>query len=158
MDADLAVMRSVDRYTAVVDDLLAPLLKRRTVVGLAVKVRTALPPADPDGSLDDAWSREDIAPTPDVDARDRREALWAIGDLCVKYTLTRRQLRQLAFLLDRVAGDTLELRQVRRVMHDMFAGRYDRALADFVERKADAAIDEPARPAPPFDPRMLELA
>lgn len=69
----------------------------------------------------------------------RRAGLWEIGDLCVKYTLTRTQMRELAAVLLLITRDSFTYNHVRRSMHDLFSGAHKSFLKAYARKRDDGA-------------------
>lgn len=74
----------------------------------------------------------------------RRIALWDIGDLCVKYGLTRTQMRELAAVVILVTKTDFIYNHVRRAKCDLFQGTYRNFLKAYKRKREDGASFEEA--------------
>lgn len=148
MDTDLEVMRSIERFQSCVDLLLEPLLKKRRITQIPCKhMRTfemrkaARERYYEERGLDDPGDDDgDTMPEGYCDCArfNRRNALWEIGDLCVKYGLTYNQMRELAAVLLLITTDVFTYNHAKRAMHDMFQGSYKDYLRAYRrKRKVD---------------------
>jgi hypothetical protein len=149
MDADLEAMRSIARYGSCVECLLEPLLKRRRIWQMPCKHRRTFELGianrrrfyEERGFDDPGDDVSDEMPEGYCDCIpfNRRIALWEIGDLCVKYTLTRTQMREMAAILLVITTDIFTYNHVRRVMHDLFNGAHKNYLRAY-KRQRDQGV------------------
>jgi hypothetical protein len=149
MDADLEAMRSIARYRSCVECLLDPLLKKRQIWQMPCKHRRTFEARKAarqryyeERGLDDPGNDEgDEMPDGYCDCIpfNRRIALWEIGDLCVKYTLTRTQMRELAAILVLITTEIFTYNHAKRAMHDMFQGAFKDYLKAY-KRKRDEGV------------------
>jgi hypothetical protein len=146
---DLEAMRSVSRYASSVECLLEPLLNQRRIGQMPCRHRASFEQRKADraryyeerGVDDPGDDGEDEMPNGYCDCIrfNRRIAMWEIGDLCLKYGLTRTQMRELAAILLLVTTDSFTYNHAKRAMHDMFRGRYDDYLKAY-KRKREQGI------------------
>jgi hypothetical protein len=140
-DPDLAVMASIPRYKAIVDLMLAPVLRVRTFSVPPCRHAAQAMSPDPDGALDEAPC--------DCGFADRRAELWVCADLCLKHGLPHAQLRDLAEIVLLKSIGQVDVRLVRGAISDLFAGAFKAKL------KRSAQTDDGDAEAPPPIPDHL---
>jgi hypothetical protein len=128
-----------------VDCLIEPLLKRRALAGMPCKHQRTFELAraqraklyDELGYDDPNEDIEQPAGYCDCIPFNRRAALWELGDLCLKFGLTRTQMRELAAIVLLVTREQFTYNHVRRGMHDMFQGAYKDYLRAYKRKRED---------------------
>jgi hypothetical protein len=154
MDADLEVMRSIQRFKPCVECLLGPLLKERALSQMPCKHKKTFELARQarrrrwrrryeELGLDDPG--EDLLEDDqycDCIPFNRRNSLWELGELCVKYSLTRTQMRELAAILLLITREEFAYNHVKRAMHDMFQGAYKDYLKAYSRKRDEGASFE----------------
>jgi hypothetical protein len=154
MDADLEAMRSIQRYKSCVECLLEPLLKKRRLWQMPCKHRrtfelrkAARQRHYEERGLDDPGDDqgdEMLEGYCDCIPFNRRVALWEFGDLCVKYGLTRTQMRELAAILLVITTDIFTYNHAKRAMHNMFQGEFKNYLKAYKRKREEGISFEDA--------------
>lgn len=145
MDADLAAMRSFEKYRKCVDHLLQPLLEERALYRMPCKHNATFESANAarrqkyldlglEDPGDDTTEREGYC---DCTPFNRRNELWEIGELCVKKSLTVNQLTDMSHILLLKTKDSFTYNHVNRAMRDAFAGKYETYLKHVSKKRGE---------------------
>lgn len=135
MDADLEALKEFERFREPVECLLRPLLKYRAITAMPCKHgRTFQAAREARGAYysqlgfdtpDDDGDREEMPEGYcDCGRFDRRNELWEIAEMCVKRSLTRKQMTEIAAIITIVTTDAFTYNHFHRAMLDHFAGEH----------------------------------
>lgn len=132
-DPELSRMLEFERFKEPVGCLLGPLLRQRSLVAMPCKhVRTfetaRQARCDYFEDLDQDPDDDDAGQMPkaycDCNSFNRRNELWEIAELCVKRSLTRQQMSEIAAIVTVLTTDVFTFNHVHRAMMDLFCGEH----------------------------------